>query len=128
MKSTVQSRSNQVSPSDEVMNVPDALQRLGDDMELLRDIVQIYLEDAPVMIERIRAAIKQSDANALQRAAHSLKGLAATLSASEVVGAAVRLEHIAASRNLADAATTAAEVEQRVQALNDAVQQFLRRK
>jgi HPt (histidine-containing phosphotransfer) domain-containing protein len=128
MKSTVQSRSNQGSPSNEVMNVPDALQRLGDDMELLRDIVQIYLEDAPVMIERIHTAIDHSDNNALQRAAHSLKGLAATLSASEVVGAASRLEHIAASRNLSEAAKTAAEVEDRVRELNDAVQQFLRRK
>lgn len=128
MKSTVQSRSDQHSSADEVMNTRDALNRLGDDEELLRDIMQIYLEDAPAMIEKIHKAVAESDANSLQRAAHSLKGLAATLSAHEVASAAARLEHIAASRNLGEAAQSAAEVDQRVSELNQAAQQFLRRK
>ena len=128
MKSTVHSRSGQDAPSKDVMNVEDALRRLGDDEELLRDIIQIYLEDAPVMVEKIHNAVEQSDTNALQRAAHSLKGLAATLSASEVVGAAARLEHIAVSKNLSDAPKAVAEVEQHVSDLNAAVQQLLRRK
>lgn len=132
MKSTVHSRSGQDAlskdVSKDVMNVDDALRRLGDDVELLRDIVQIYLEDAPGMVEKIHNAVDQADANALQRAAHSLKGLAATLSASEVVGAAARLEHLAVSKNLADAPKAAAEVDQHVSDLNAAVQHLLRRK
>jgi two-component system, sensor histidine kinase and response regulator len=128
MKSTVHSRSSQDAPSKDVINVDDALRRLGDDEELLRDIVQIYLEDAPNIIERIHNAAAQSDTNALQRAAHSLKGLGATLSASEVVGAAARLEHMAASKNLSDAAKAVAEVDQHVSELNAAVQQLLHRK
>ena len=110
------------------MNVRDALNRLGDDEDLLRDIMQIYLEDAHAMIEKIHKAVAASDGNSLQRAAHSLKGLAATLSAHEVVGAAARLEHIAASRNLSEAEVRAAEVEQPVSELIQAAQQFLRRK
>jgi two-component system, sensor histidine kinase and response regulator len=128
MKSTVHSRSSQNALSKDVMNVEDALRRLGDDEELLRDIVQIYLEDAPPMVERIHDAVARGDTHALQRAAHSLKGLAATLSASEVVGAAGRLEHMGASRNLSEAAKAVAEVDQHVRDLNAAVQQLLRRK
>jgi HPt (histidine-containing phosphotransfer) domain-containing protein len=128
MKSTVHSRSSQDAVSKDVMNVNDALRRLGDDEELLRDIVQIYLEDAPGIIERIHNAAAQGDTNALQRAAHSLKGLGATLSASEVVGAAARLEHMAASKSLSDAAKAVAEVDRHVSDLNAAVQQLLRRK
>jgi HPt (histidine-containing phosphotransfer) domain-containing protein len=128
MKSTVHSRSSKDAVSKDVMNVDDALRRLGGDEELLRDIVQIYLEDAPGIIERIHNAAAQSDTNALQRAAHSLKGLGATLSASEVVGAAARLEHMAASKNLSDTAKAVAEVDRHVSDLNAAVQQLLRRK
>jgi HPt (histidine-containing phosphotransfer) domain-containing protein len=57
-----------------------------------------------------------------------LKGLAATLSAHEVVAAAARLEHAASSRNLSEAAQNVADVDRRVSELNQAAQQFLRRK
>ena len=110
------------------MDVDEALQRLGNDDDLLRDIIQIYLEDAPGMIQKIRAAIEENNADSLQRAAHSLKGLASTLSAHEVVDVAYRLEHIAATRNLAEAAKTAAEAEQRVDELSRAVKDYLRQK
>jgi HPt (histidine-containing phosphotransfer) domain-containing protein len=110
------------------MNVDDALRRLGDDEDLLRDIVQIYLEDSPGIVERIHTAVDKGDASGLQRAAHSLKGLAATLSASEVVDAAARLEHMGASKNLSDVAKAVGEVDQHVNDLNAAAQQLLRRK
>lgn len=110
------------------LDVEDALQRLGNDQELLRDIMQIYLEDSPAMVEKIHAAVSGCDANGLQRAAHSLKGLAANLSAAEVVGVAAQLEHMGAARNLAEAAKAAAAIDQRVAELNEALQNFLRRK
>ena len=127
MKSTVHAR-GQESPPRDVMNVGDALHRLGDDEDLLRDIVQIYLEDSPAIVEKIHAAVEKSDTTALQRAAHSLKGLAATLSASEVVGAAARLEHMGATKTLSDVAKAVADVDQHVSDLNAAAQQLLRRK
>jgi HPt (histidine-containing phosphotransfer) domain-containing protein len=116
------------SPWDSVMDADQVLQRLGNDEDLLRDIIQIYLEDVPGMVKKIHAAVEENDANSLQRAAHSLKGLASTLSAHEVVDVAYRLEHIAATRNLADAAKTAVEVDQRVDELSRAVKDYLRQK
>jgi HPt (histidine-containing phosphotransfer) domain-containing protein len=128
MKSTVHTRSERESPTAAAMDVSDVLQRLGDDEELLRDIVQIYLEDVPGMLERIHSAVSGGDANSLRRAAHSLKGLAATLSAQEVVGVASRLEHMGAARNLAEASQIVTEVDQRVSELTQSVQEFLRHK
>jgi two-component system, sensor histidine kinase and response regulator len=128
MKSTAHARGAKDSPLSAVMDVGEALQRLGNDEELLRDIVQIYLEDVPVMIDKIHAAVSGADAKALQRAAHSLKGLASTLSAHEVVDVACRLEHMGATRTLSDAAKTVTEVDQRVNELSQAVKQYLRQK
>jgi HPt (histidine-containing phosphotransfer) domain-containing protein len=113
--------------SSRALDVHDALSRLGGDAELLTAIIQIYLEDAPGLLHRIREAAETGDANALQRSAHSLKGLAATLSAADVTGAASRLEHMGASRNLVGAQAGADELEQVAAQLNDAVQHYLRR-
>jgi len=128
MKSTAPARIASESQVGAVMDVSDALQRLGNDEELLREIVKIYLEDAPGIVERIHTAVSAADSNGLRRAAHSLKGLAATLSAHEVAGVTSRLEHMGATRNLAEAAKTVAEVDQRVAELDEAVRVYLRRK
>ena len=88
------------------MDVRDALSRLGNDHELLSDIIGIFLEDSPALLEKIRRAVMGNDPSALQRAAHSLKGLAATLSAEDVAAAvladAAALESL--SRQQADVA------------------------
>lgn len=128
MKSTAHSRDATPAELHAVMDVEDALGRLGNDEDLLREIIKIYLEDAPELLDKIHVAIANDDGSSLMRAAHSLKGLAATLSAQEVFGVAVKLEHLGVARNLAEAAKTVAEVDQQVAALNDAVSNYLRLK
>jgi HPt (histidine-containing phosphotransfer) domain-containing protein len=125
MKSPAHTASKSMTSLGAVLDVADALDRLGNDEELLREIIQIYAEDSPHMLEQIHAAAANGDARALQRAAHSLKGLAATLSAQDVVGSAARLEHMGAVCNLADASTVVGEGDQRATRLDDAVQEFL---
>ena len=48
------------------MDVADALQRLGDDRDLLREIIQIYLEDSPAMMDNMHASAASGDAAVLQ--------------------------------------------------------------
>src|SRR4051812_37283518 len=62
MKSTLNAPSGQDSQLSSILDVKDALHRLGDDDELLRDIIQIYVEDAPAIVEKILAASKAADA------------------------------------------------------------------
>jgi HPt (histidine-containing phosphotransfer) domain-containing protein len=113
--------------SSPVMDVDDALQRLGHDEDLFAEIVQIYLEDAPAMLQSIHDAVSQADARSLQRSAHSLKGLSATLSAEPVAAAAYRLEQMGATGNFTDAATAVAQIDERVDELNAAVREYLKR-
>jgi two-component system sensor histidine kinase/response regulator len=127
MKSTVDSRSKGEAEISEVMDVEEALERLGNDEDLFRDIVQNYLEDAPGILSKIHAAADGSDSQTLQRAAHSLKGLASTLSAHEVVGASSKLEYMGASHNLAETAKALEDLDRRVEELNRTIEQLLRR-
>jgi HPt (histidine-containing phosphotransfer) domain-containing protein len=101
------------------------LQRLDHDQELFREIVQIYVEDSSGMLRAIHDAVERADAGMLQRAAHSLKGLSATLSAQQVVSAAYRLEQMGATGNLTDAAAAVAAIDQQMNDLNQVVRSYL---
>ena len=56
------------------LNSAVALERLGGDEELLREVARLFLEEYPVLLLEIRQAVAAQDAEALQRAAHSLMG------------------------------------------------------
>jgi HPt (histidine-containing phosphotransfer) domain-containing protein len=80
-----------ISPSTISLHV---LERVGGDRELLAEISRLFVDDAPVHLERIRRALDARDGDALRRAAHGLKGAAANFDADGVVAAARTLEEI----------------------------------
>ena len=69
-----------------------ALSRVGGDVELLQEIAQLFLEDAPNMLAAIDLALRSGDAHALERAAHSLKGSVSNFGAQCAYEAAFSLE------------------------------------
>src|SRR5436190_16020451 len=68
------------------------LERVEGDVELLREIVELFLEDSLRLREEVRAAVAAGDAAALRRSAHTLKGAASNFGAAAVVAAALQLE------------------------------------
>ncbi|WZP00664.1 Hpt domain-containing protein [Isosphaeraceae bacterium EP7] len=81
----------------------DLMERLDSDIELISELVQIFLEDAPQLVEELGAALARGDTAQVHRSAHSLKGSASNFSAGPVVESALRLELMGKSGNLADA-------------------------
>jgi two-component system, sensor histidine kinase and response regulator len=77
---------------DEVINVAVALARLGGERQLLRDLAQICLEDAPPMMARIESAIERGDIATYRDEAHRLKSLVANLAAEPACRIAERIE------------------------------------
>jgi CheY-like chemotaxis protein/HPt (histidine-containing phosphotransfer) domain-containing protein len=83
------------------------LRRITDgNVELMCQLAQIFLEDYPGRVEEIRAAIAGSNAEALRRAAHTLKGAAGVLAARRVVEMARKLESMGREADLASALGT----------------------
>ncbi len=97
-----------------IIDYRGAMQRLGGDEGLFRDFVRIFSQDTPGLLHTIRRCIDEVDAVELLRAAHSLKGLAASLGAKDAVDRAHHLERIAKSRCLKDAVEAADELEREV--------------
>ena len=77
-----------------------ALERVGGDEELLREIAGLFLEDYPSLMTKIEHAVAAHDAHNLERAAHSLKGSIANFGSEAAYQAALDLEQIGRSKNL----------------------------
>jgi HPt (histidine-containing phosphotransfer) domain-containing protein len=76
------------------------MERLGGDVELVADVIGLFLEDCPPRVAAIKAAIDERDAEGLRAAAHVLKGVAANLSAAGLFEAAQTLERLGAESRL----------------------------
>ena len=67
-------------------------ERLGEDMELLTELVEILEQEGPAMLGQINSAIEGNDAEALSKAAHRLKGSVLQFSATTASAKAAELE------------------------------------
>jgi HPt (histidine-containing phosphotransfer) domain-containing protein len=88
-----------------------ALVRLGGDRRLLTELVQIYIEDAPMLLMRISNGVRDANRSDVLHAAHLLAGLAANLGAPSVTNPAERLEEIAVAGRLDEAFATVEELQ-----------------
>jgi CheY-like chemotaxis protein len=81
-----------------------ALARLGDEVggpEVLRSIVEVFLRNAPEQAAAVAEAVRRGDAEAIGRAAHKLKGGAATVGAVAVAAASRALMEAGRSGDVA---------------------------
>lgn len=97
------------------------LQEEGED-DLLAELIDLFLQDAPTRITAIREAVELADWAALAERAHSLKGSCASLGAVHMADLCARLE--AMGRDLAergDAPTVSGELEHQYALVQDAL-------
>jgi len=79
----------------EVLDEPLLMSRVDNDPQLLKDLVDLFLEECPRLLEEIRVALDKKDAKAAARGAHSLKSSTSNLAARLASEAALRLESLA---------------------------------
>ena len=79
----------------EQLNRASLLERVEGDQELLAEMIQLFLADAPQLIDAMGKALLQGDMVLLERSAHSMKGAAGNMSAQVTVDAASQLEQSA---------------------------------
>ena len=81
------------SPADgSVIQLAPALQRLGNDETLLREMAVFYLEDVPDLLAELQQALRSKDAETVNRSAHSIKSLSANFEARAAVDVAFQIE------------------------------------
>jgi len=75
-------------------------ERLGGDDQLFNEVIQTFLEECPVQLAQIHAAMAKGDTDGVRAVAHALKGAAGNLSAPALFAAAGALEHVSGERRL----------------------------
>jgi HPt (histidine-containing phosphotransfer) domain-containing protein len=100
-----------------VCNLGVALNRLGGNRELLRDLIGFFGDDAPKLLSQVTAGLQADDARQVQLAAHSLVGLVANFEALPSKTVAAQMETHARGGDLTAAANLLPELEANIQSL-----------
>jgi CheY-like chemotaxis protein len=114
-------------PIDTAAQAPDPLNReaalacMGGDANILADIATLFLEDYPRMLDEIRDAVAGKKAEALYRAAHSLKGSLGYLGAAPAEELTRRLEALGRAGEIEGAPKIVAQLESELARLQPAV-------
>jgi len=87
-------------PAQAALDEDDILALVGGDLDLLRTIVELFLQDYPVRVSSMREAVSRGDAKGLQSAAHALKGAVANFTKNGTFQAAQQVESLARSGEL----------------------------
>lgn len=83
-----------------ILDVTAIMSRVEGDRALLCEMIDLFLDDAPNLLERARIAVERRDPDGLRGAAHALKGTLGVFAAHASVRAAEQLEHLARTNRL----------------------------
>jgi two-component system, sensor histidine kinase len=113
-------------PNPSAWSKANALDRLGGDDELLQELCKIYLEESPKLLEKLRRAVADGDAETIRFVAHSIKGEVSYLGAEKASQAARDLEKMGNENDLSKAAAVFAILEREVFGLQSALKNISR--
>ena len=94
------------------------------DRELLAEIIQLLLDQAPALLADVRQASAGGDGLWLSRAAHKLKGSLGPFGKKAAYGQALRLEEMGRDADLNDAGAAVETLEQEMACLTQALIAF----
>ena len=99
---------------DAIIDRAALLDRFEGDLTLVGEVAGLFLEDCPGRLDAVREALAAGDAEALESAAHSLKGSVSNFAGSAAVEAALRLETMGRDGDLTDAPAACAALEREI--------------
>jgi PAS domain S-box-containing protein len=91
------------------------------DSELFHDLLRIFANEAPLTMEKLRAAVELKNLEAIRLSAHTLRGSVANFGAVDAVQAALRLETMAEKGDMEQVAKSFRNLELEIQRVLDAI-------
>ncbi|APR79642.1 Signal transduction histidine kinase [Minicystis rosea] len=111
-------------PPEGVFERAEAIARLAGDEALLRELIDVFMDEQRKWMGDIHAAIAAGDAALLKRAAHTLKGAVDSCGGRRVRSVAKDLEHMGREGSLAGAEEAAAHLDREMALLLPALLRF----
>jgi HPt (histidine-containing phosphotransfer) domain-containing protein len=84
---------------EEFVDLPELLERVENDEDLLAELFTLFQEDLPLSRAALQAAVDGGNLREIEQAAHKLKGMLANLSAKRTTALAAEIESTARSSN-----------------------------
>ena len=106
---------------DPVFDYDGALARVEGDTELLNEVACLFRGESQRMLSEIRGSIRCHDGEALEHAAHALKGAVGNFGAKHAFDAAHKLEMMGDDKDMGKAHETFTELEQEIARLDRAL-------
>jgi two-component system sensor histidine kinase/response regulator len=103
------------------------LARYDDDVDLIKEIAELFISDLPTRMSEIKKAITDRDARGLQLAAHSLKGSVGNFNASQAFAAAQALESAGRDGDLSEVEDSLSDLETSVHVFQRGLSEFITR-
>jgi len=108
-----------------VFDIARALEIAGGDKAFLKELADLFFENLPGYVAKIREAISMENSGALEDAAHNLKGSIGNFAAKRAQNAAYQLEVIGNKGMLADADQLLSELMEELKPLECSIKRAL---
>jgi two-component system, sensor histidine kinase and response regulator len=118
---------NKSAADTEVFDFAALRDRVENDLDLLSEMVELYLVTSPALMTEIESAVAARDAEKLNRAAHTLKGVLRNMCATNCADAAYELETIGKAGDTAHAGESLVALRDEFQRLKSALKQVRER-
>ncbi|MGB7284950.1 MAG: Hpt domain-containing protein [Candidatus Acidiferrum sp.] len=102
---------NEASVAKAVWNLPELLDRVDNDQELLRELLTIFKEDFPRTLRALESAVAGGDWKNAASLSHALKGMLSNLGGTRAAAAAAKLEESASAGDMILAREAMGELE-----------------
>jgi PAS domain S-box-containing protein len=109
-------------PSPQSWNRQEALENVGGDEDLLREMAGIFLHEYPGLLATLQRALADCDADAFCKAAHRLKGEVGCLGSGPAIAAIAQLEDSVRRQDFTTAAGALHDLEQQLAGLRAALE------
>jgi two-component system sensor histidine kinase/response regulator len=111
----------QTRQEDDVIDWLGAIAHVEGDIELLKEIAGMFLEQCPSLETRMREAVAKRDPVEIERAAHTIKGSVGNFAAKSAFEAALALEKIGRDGTLDDVEAVTAKLQEELERLKPAL-------
>jgi len=104
----------------------ELMERVDNDVAFLAETVGMLTSDGPVLIGQLRSALASGDAAGVGRAAHAIKGMVSNFCSPQTQSCALEVERMGKGGDLAGAPPAVEALDQRLRALTDELEGFIR--
>lgn len=106
------------------IDIDRIMTRVGGRKQILKKMVDVFLEELPDQIAVLHRAIDQQSPEDLRQAAHALKGSVANFDAKATYETAFALEQMGKTNNLSQASATCQTLERELSAVQNALKEL----